>query len=238
MEWLACKGALVWIPLGHSPDADLMAELDGRLLRVQVKTSTVQVTTPKGHNRWSVSISTNGGNRSWSGTTKTIDPCKVDYVFVLVGDGRRWFIRTNALEGSRCISLGGPKYSEFEIEPGTSITGLVYAAPGLPSNIAGEPGECPSGQRELAVNESAMPTQVRILPPPSKPLRSPRGDATRLARRPGQCGQVLLRAKRQTTIPKHPCAEAGLGIGDRLRVHSDGPGRLVFERIEELTDIS
>ena len=29
MEWLRSKGALVWIPLGHSPDVDLMAELDG-----------------------------------------------------------------------------------------------------------------------------------------------------------------------------------------------------------------
>jgi hypothetical protein len=26
MEWLASKGALVWIPVGHSPDVDLLAE--------------------------------------------------------------------------------------------------------------------------------------------------------------------------------------------------------------------
>ena len=32
------------------------------------------------------------------------------------------------------------------------------------------PGRCPSGQRELAVNQSAQPTEVRILPgPPSLP---------------------------------------------------------------------
>src|SRR5947209_13234324 len=29
------------------------------------------------------------------------------------------------------------------------------------------PGVCPSGQRERAVNPSAQPTEVRILPPPS-----------------------------------------------------------------------
>ena len=28
------------------------------------------------------------------------------------------------------------------------------------------PGVCPSGQRERAVNPSAQPTEVRILPPP------------------------------------------------------------------------
>src|SRR5213082_454931 len=35
------------------------------------------------------------------------------------------------------------------------------------------PGVCPSGQRERAVNPSAQPTEVRILPPPLTPARSP-----------------------------------------------------------------
>jgi hypothetical protein len=74
MEWLASKGALVWIPLGHSPDVDLMAEIDGRICRVQVKTSTQSAETPKGSRRWRVMIATNGGNQSWSKTTKTFDP--------------------------------------------------------------------------------------------------------------------------------------------------------------------
>jgi bifunctional DNA-binding transcriptional regulator/antitoxin component of YhaV-PrlF toxin-antitoxin module len=42
----------------------------------------------------------------------------------------------------------------------------------------------------------------------------------------------LLRQKRQATLPKSPCTEAGLKIGDRMRVRADGPGRLVFERVE------
>jgi len=42
---------------------------------------------------------------------------------------------------------------------------------------------------------------------------------------------VLLRPKRQMTIPKDPCEDAGLGAGDRLRVQADGPGRIVLERI-------
>src|SRR5437660_402443 len=40
MEWLGSVGAYVAIPIGHSPDWDVIAELAGRLLRVQVKTST------------------------------------------------------------------------------------------------------------------------------------------------------------------------------------------------------
>ncbi len=86
MEWLASKGALVWVPLGHSPDVDLIAELDGRLLRVQVKTSTFRKKTPRGHERWGVAVATSGGNQSWTGHSKTFDPAKVDYLF---GAGRR-----------------------------------------------------------------------------------------------------------------------------------------------------
>ncbi|HVQ57953.1 MAG TPA: hypothetical protein VMS60_03505 [Solirubrobacterales bacterium] len=44
---------------------------------------------------------------------------------------------------------------------------------------------------------------------------------------------MKLRPKRQATFPKRPCEEAGLRAGDRLRVNAEGPGRLVFERIEE-----
>jgi hypothetical protein len=100
MEWLASKGALVWIPLGHSPDVDLMADLDGRLIRIQVKTSTYKVETPNGHPRWQVSIATSGGNQSWSGAAKEFDASRVEHLFVLVGDGRRWFIPADVIEGT------------------------------------------------------------------------------------------------------------------------------------------
>ena len=41
MEWLAGQGAQIYVPVGHSPDVDLVALLDGRLLRVEVKTGTL-----------------------------------------------------------------------------------------------------------------------------------------------------------------------------------------------------
>ena len=41
IEWLWSKGYPVWYPLGHSPDVDLVTRVDGRLVGVQVKTSTV-----------------------------------------------------------------------------------------------------------------------------------------------------------------------------------------------------
>jgi hypothetical protein len=90
-----------------------MAELEGRVMRVQVKTSGVLR-----NGRWYVAICTRGGNQSWNGMTKVIDPARCEYLFVLVGDGRRWFIPTRALEARTKLCLGGPKYSEYEVEPG------------------------------------------------------------------------------------------------------------------------
>ena len=230
MEWLASKGALVWIPLGHSPDVDLIAEIGGCLLRVQVKTSTHRKTTPGGDKRWAIAISTNGGNQSWTGVTKRFDGNGVDYLFVLVGDGRRWFIPAAVVEGSRAINLGGNKYSEFEIERGQPIEHLVYsdAVPEL-DQIA---GECLSGQKDVTVNHTAMPSQVRILPPPSTQSSGPLGDITKSECKLARSGHALLRQKRQLTIPKRPCEEAGLRIGDRIRARTDGPGRIVVERAE------
>ena len=115
-QWLAGRGAKVAIPFGHSPDWDLLVEFGDRLLRVQVKTSTV---FRKG--RWEVTLCTRGGNQSWSGLVKRLDARRFDYLFVHVGDGRRWFIPAADLDASSGLRLGGPKYARFEVEPGEPL---------------------------------------------------------------------------------------------------------------------
>lgn len=62
MEWLASQGAHIYVPLGHSPDIDLIAELGGRLIRVEVKTAT-----HRRDGRWAVLISTRVGIRAGLG---------------------------------------------------------------------------------------------------------------------------------------------------------------------------
>jgi hypothetical protein len=102
MAWLASQGA----------------KLDDRLLRVQVKTCTSRV-----RQRWQVALRTCGGNQSWNRVSKLLDPSRCDYLFVLVADGRQWFIPSDALGGGSGIRLGGPKYARFEVEQGVSISG-------------------------------------------------------------------------------------------------------------------
>jgi hypothetical protein len=116
MLWLASQGAAVFIPVGHSPDVDVIADFGDEVVRVQVKTSTYRC-----NGRWQVRISTMGGNQSWQGLVKRFDPSRCDRLFVHVGDGRRWYIPASAVEGGSQLHLGGPKYAEFEVEPGAAL---------------------------------------------------------------------------------------------------------------------
>jgi hypothetical protein len=104
----------VFVPFGHSPDTDLIALIDDRIVRVQVKTSTVLINNA----RYQVSLATRGGNQSWSGLVKRFSPSRCDYLFVLVADGRQWFIPSTAVEGSTSIIVGGPKYAAHEVDRG------------------------------------------------------------------------------------------------------------------------
>jgi len=117
MQWLTWAGALVSKPLFECSDYDLVADFfDGRMLRVQVKTST-----SFRHGRFEVTLCTRGGNQSWNGLVKLLDPTRCDALFVHVGDGRRWFIPATKLGGGSGILLGGPKYAAYEVDPGLPL---------------------------------------------------------------------------------------------------------------------
>jgi PD-(D/E)XK nuclease superfamily protein len=140
MCWLASRGAHVAVPVGCSPHWDLMAELDGRVVRVQVKTSRCYV-----RKRWDVTLCTRGGNQSWNGIVKRLDASRYDYLFVLVADGRRWFIPSNRVEGGSGLRLGGPKYAEFEVDRGDPIPGALGSADASTIDSLEPSGGCPSG---------------------------------------------------------------------------------------------
>jgi hypothetical protein len=122
IDWLVSRGCPVWLPLGHSPDVDLVTRIDGGLVGVQVKTSTVFR-----NRRWDVAVCTRGGNRSWSGLVKHFSSERCDWLFVLVADGRRWFIPSAVVEARSGLRLGGPKYAAYEVDPGRPLTMPVAA---------------------------------------------------------------------------------------------------------------
>ena len=196
-------------PLGHSPDI----RPDRRQLGWQaasafeVKTSISRL--PR--ERWQVSIATRGGNQSWTGVVKCFDPARCDYLFVHVADGRRWFIPAGELDGHSGLHLGGPKYSEFEVESGSPR----LEVPDPPLESQRSPGECPSGQPGGAVNAMALPSQVRILPPPS-----PHPDRRAAARRQPSAARGSPRATRSRSPSASVCGGLAGGRATRFRVEA------------------
>lgn len=180
IEWFTRQGATVWTPLGHSPDADLIAEIDRQVLRIQVKTSTFHLKASDGDLRWEVRLATMGGNQSWNGVAKVFDPSRFDLLFVLVADGRRWAIPSRVIDGVRGITLGGTKYSEFEVDPAPPIEPLIYSdCPPLESSTParGErrswragPG-CKPGATALRGFESLLPHQPELPADPTAKTR-------------------------------------------------------------------
>ena len=100
---------------------------------------------------------------------QAMGPGSCDYLFVLVGDGRRWFIPSDAIGGRTCIALGGPKYAEFEVEPGRPLPEPPAWRGRLYNRLLIARGDVRVAKGDAAVNRLALPTQVRILLPPLSP---------------------------------------------------------------------
>ena len=52
---------------------------------------------------------------------------RCDWLFVLAGDGRRWFIPAAEVGDGDGILLGGPKYAAYEIESGRPLSEALAA---------------------------------------------------------------------------------------------------------------
>lgn len=116
MYWLVEQGWHVYMPFGHSPDADLIVDRGDDLIRVQVKTSQC---IDRG--RWNLTLCTRGGNQSWNRIVKKFSASRCDWLFAHVADGRRWFIPATAIDAGTAIRLGGPKYAAYEVSAGTPL---------------------------------------------------------------------------------------------------------------------
>jgi hypothetical protein len=222
IDWLTRLGACVAFPLFHSPDYDLIADVGGRLVRVQVKTSSCRH-GPTDH--FAVQLATSGGNQSWNGVVKEFDPGRFDFLFVLVEDGRRWFIPSSEIEGRHGITLGGHKYSEFEVDRGEPLD------PRASSTLDSARGGAGVGEPGRTVNPVAQPEWVRFPPPPSPP--SDGSESLTGTDEPSAIGRTKMSSHYQVAVPRAVAAAASLSPGDRFRVESDGTGRFVMTRIEE-----
>ncbi len=100
IAYFTMKGYTVAIPLTDSQQYDLIVDIDGKLSRVQVKTTRF-----KGRGSYEISLSIKGGNRSSTGKLHRFDRSQVDHLFVLTEDGGSYFIPTSAIENTCALRL-------------------------------------------------------------------------------------------------------------------------------------
>lgn len=166
-------------------------------------------------------IATNGGNQSWSRVSKLFDASRFEFLFVITGNGRRWFLPAGEIRAGKTLQLAGPKYAEFEIEGAQPIDQLVYGSDQVVLDSP-ELGEYPRGQRMAAVNRPAQPSQVRLLSPPSA---SP---TKRFGR--GPAGTTRVGPTRKVTLPASTLERAAVKVGDRLHVSALRDGTLILTK--------
>jgi hypothetical protein len=105
------KGFVVLTPLSDSSKYDLVVDMNGTLLKVQVKTS--RMTSKSGG--YVINLKTSGGNTSHN-TIRKREDSDYDLLFVLTETGKCWSIPSKELgEARNSIVVGSKKYNEFLI---------------------------------------------------------------------------------------------------------------------------
>jgi hypothetical protein len=81
-----------------------------RSFQTQCRRNKPQVKTDK----YKLTLKTCGGNRSGTGKVKKLCKKEVDYIFAVTGDGKRFFIPSEALSGTNSIVLGS-LYEQWQV---------------------------------------------------------------------------------------------------------------------------
>jgi len=110
--WFSSLGHTVCVPLTDSQDYDLIVDIDGKIHRVQVKTTTYK----SEYGIFTTNLSVKGGNRTSVGKVKKFDSNKVDNVFIVTSDDEYYFIPASQIEAKHNISLG-TKWIQYKVKP-------------------------------------------------------------------------------------------------------------------------
>lgn len=108
--WYTLQGYKVSIPNTDSTRYDLIVDKDGKLFRVQCKT-----TFRKGkYGKYEVSFRTSGGNQSWNKVVKFISSDETDLVWVTTEDRQAYEFPVELCENKSSFTLG-EKYNAYKI---------------------------------------------------------------------------------------------------------------------------
>lgn len=102
-------GYTVSLPLTDSQPYDLIVDIENKLNRVQVKTTTYI----NEYKTYCINLSVKGGNRSYN-TIKKFDKTKVEYIFAVTGDNQKYFIPSSEIKATNNLNLG-KQFDKFKI---------------------------------------------------------------------------------------------------------------------------
>ena len=111
IEYFTSHQIPVSLPLNDTQPYDLIADFNGKLQRVQVKTT--RATTTEGRS-YSVGLRNCGGNRTGTVRQVLFDNTTCDYLFVYTGANKMYLIPSEIIEAKTSIMVG-IKYTEYEV---------------------------------------------------------------------------------------------------------------------------
>lgn len=98
------------IPMNDTQKYDLVADFNGKLKRISVKTSRNKANS----GGYAVQLRNTGGASGVS-RVKHFDNTTCDLLFVLTGNDKLYLIPTEKITSVNSIVVGGSKYNEYEV---------------------------------------------------------------------------------------------------------------------------
>ena len=110
IEYFTSHNITVALPLNDTQKYDLIADFNGKLQRVQVKTSRY---SRNGGVSYEVLLKNCGGTSKGS-KIRPFDNTTCDYVFVVLGNDKMYLIPAGEITAKNTIAVGN-RYSDYEV---------------------------------------------------------------------------------------------------------------------------
>lgn len=111
IEYFTSYNITVALPLNDTQPYDLIADFNGGLQRVSVKTSRYKSSNIS----YGVQLRNTGGNRTGVVRQVDFDNSKCDYVFIYTADEKIYLIPSKDIKASNSISVGN-KYQKYLVQ--------------------------------------------------------------------------------------------------------------------------
>ena len=110
IEYFTSHEIPIAIPLNDTQKYDLIADFNGQLQRISVKTSRYSTTQGKSYEV----VLKNSGGSSGKSVIRHFDNTSCDYLFIYTADENLYLIPTKAISTFNTISVG-IKYTEYKV---------------------------------------------------------------------------------------------------------------------------